>query len=173
MNALLIAASLLVGLLGTGSDAIPSNRWSCYKKFLKDRDCHNIGITNGVATLRPIDSLQNHFWEGKKCDMVCYCNFRELLCCPRYRISTFRQQVAPASSKQSMFVLLEHRGWLCGLVICSECFREAGGLQGANYSRERIGSSHGLPREHCLHCGYHKPPINIFRDMCGSRAGSV
>ncbi|KAJ8000626.1 hypothetical protein DPEC_G00182320 [Dallia pectoralis] len=83
MNALFIAATLLVGLLGTGSDAIPSNRWSCYKKVLKDRNCHHIGFSNGVAALRPIDSLQNHFWEGKTCDTVCYCNFRELLCCPR------------------------------------------------------------------------------------------
>uniref|UniRef100_A0A8C7FMY9 Stimulator of chondrosis 1 n=1 Tax=Oncorhynchus kisutch TaxID=8019 RepID=A0A8C7FMY9_ONCKI len=83
MKALLIAAILLVGLLAMGSEAIPSNRWSCYKKVLKDRDCRNVGISNGVATMRPIDSLQNHFWEGNKCDMVCYCNFSELLCCPR------------------------------------------------------------------------------------------
>ncbi|KAM9399773.1 scrapie-responsive protein 1-like isoform 2-T2 [Salvelinus alpinus] len=83
MKALLIAAILLVGLLAMGSEAIPSNRWSCYKKVLKGRDCRNVGISNGVANMRPIDSLQNHFWEGNKCDMVCYCNFSELLCCPR------------------------------------------------------------------------------------------
>ncbi|XP_045572567.1 scrapie-responsive protein 1 isoform X1 [Salmo salar] len=83
MKPLLIAAILLVGLLAMGSEAIPSNRWSCYKKVLKGRDCRNVGISNGVANMRPIDSLQNHFWEGNKCDMVCYCNFSELLCCPR------------------------------------------------------------------------------------------
>ncbi|XP_048852625.1 scrapie-responsive protein 1-like [Brienomyrus brachyistius] len=79
MKISLVAAILFVALL-TG-DATPSNRLSCYKKVLKNRDCHN--IANGIDMLRPIDSLQNHFWEGSKCDVVCFCNFSELLCCPR------------------------------------------------------------------------------------------
>uniref|UniRef100_A0A8B9RKB0 Stimulator of chondrogenesis 1 n=1 Tax=Astyanax mexicanus TaxID=7994 RepID=A0A8B9RKB0_ASTMX len=60
--------------------AVPSSRWSCYKKVLKDRNCHSIGF--GLGSMRPIGSLENHFWEGNSCDMVCYCNFSELLCCP-------------------------------------------------------------------------------------------
>ncbi|KAL2097473.1 hypothetical protein ACEWY4_006680 [Coilia grayii] len=79
MKALIITALLLLGLYS--SLAIPSNRWSCNKKVLRDKNCHD--IANGMGQMRPIDSLQNHFWEGKKCDVVCYCNFSELLCCPR------------------------------------------------------------------------------------------
>ncbi|XP_035275017.1 scrapie-responsive protein 1-like [Anguilla anguilla] len=79
MKPSVVAAILLLGLLT--SDAMPSSRVSCYKKVLKDRNCHH--VANGIDLMRPIDSLQNHFWEGNKCDMVCYCNFNELLCCPR------------------------------------------------------------------------------------------
>ncbi|XP_046872085.1 scrapie-responsive protein 1-like isoform X3 [Hypomesus transpacificus] len=79
MKALLLAVTLLLAHLSV--NAMPSNRWSCYKKVLIDRDCHS--VANGVDHIRPIDSLQNHFWQGNKCDMVCYCNFSELLCCPR------------------------------------------------------------------------------------------
>ncbi|KAB5581359.1 hypothetical protein PHYPO_G00174690 [Pangasianodon hypophthalmus] len=77
MKVLTISVFLLLGLhMG---DAIPSNRGSCYKKIVKDRNCHDIGLER----MRPIDSLQNHYWEGNECDVVCYCNFFELLCCPR------------------------------------------------------------------------------------------
>ncbi|XP_066534290.1 scrapie-responsive protein 1-like [Hoplias malabaricus] len=78
MKVLLLVVILLVL---HAVDAVPSNRWSCYKKFLKDRNCHN--IDSGSERMRPIDSLQNHFWEGNSCDSVCFCNFKALLCCPR------------------------------------------------------------------------------------------
>lgn len=73
----MIAVFLLLGL--HMRDAIPSNRWSCYKKSVKDRNCHGAGLDS----MRPIDSLQNHYWEGNECDVVCYCSLHELLCCPR------------------------------------------------------------------------------------------
>uniref|UniRef100_H3AA38 Stimulator of chondrosis 1 n=2 Tax=Latimeria chalumnae TaxID=7897 RepID=H3AA38_LATCH len=77
----LVSLFLLVIML-LGVEAIPSNRLSCSKKMLKDRDCHN--IPEGVDHLRPIArNLQDHFWEGEGCEMVCYCNFSELLCCPK------------------------------------------------------------------------------------------
>ncbi|XP_069048832.1 scrapie-responsive protein 1-like [Lepisosteus oculatus] len=80
MKSAVAVLAILVGLLAVG--AIPSSRLSCYKKVLEDRNCHN--IPNGIELLRPIDNaLKNHFWEGKGCEIVCYCNFRELLCCPR------------------------------------------------------------------------------------------
>ncbi|XP_069100517.1 scrapie-responsive protein 1 [Pleurodeles waltl] len=75
-----LAVLLLCVLLGAG--ATPASRLSCYKKILKDRNCHN--IPEGVEDLRPMSgNLQDHFWEGKGCEMVCYCNFSELLCCPK------------------------------------------------------------------------------------------
>ncbi|XP_058242658.1 scrapie-responsive protein 1-like [Hemibagrus wyckioides] len=77
MKVLLIVVVLLLVL--DHGDAIPSNRWSCYKKLVKDRNCHDTGLER----MRPIDSLQNHYWEGDECDVVCYCNHLELLCCPR------------------------------------------------------------------------------------------
>ncbi|KAM3939319.1 scrapie-responsive protein 1 [Leptodactylus fuscus] len=62
--------------------ASPAGRLSCYKKILKDRNCHN--IPKGVEDLFPLKgNLQDHFWEGAGCEMVCYCNFNELLCCPK------------------------------------------------------------------------------------------
>ncbi|KAK6494174.1 scrapie-responsive protein 1-like [Huso huso] len=80
MKAPLAILAFLVGFLAI--DAIPSSRLSCYKKILKDRNCHN--IPNGMEPLRPIEkALQDHFWEGEGCEIVCYCNFSELLCCPR------------------------------------------------------------------------------------------
>ncbi|XP_015263617.1 PREDICTED: scrapie-responsive protein 1 [Gekko japonicus] len=60
----------------------PSGRPSCYRKMLRDHDCYR--IPEGMTSLQPIDgSLQDHFWEGKGCEMVCYCNVSELLCCPK------------------------------------------------------------------------------------------
>ncbi|XP_075467467.1 scrapie-responsive protein 1 [Ascaphus truei] len=71
---------LLIALLEIS--ATPTSRLSCYKKILRDRNCHN--IPEGVDSLRPIDkNLLDHFWDGKGCEMVCYCNFSELLCCPK------------------------------------------------------------------------------------------
>nr|XP_033798450.1 scrapie-responsive protein 1 [Geotrypetes seraphini]XP_033798459.1 scrapie-responsive protein 1 [Geotrypetes seraphini]XP_033798468.1 scrapie-responsive protein 1 [Geotrypetes seraphini]XP_033798476.1 scrapie-responsive protein 1 [Geotrypetes seraphini] len=70
-------------LLGTlfGASAISINHLSCYKKVLRDHNCHNIP---GLANLHHInENHQGHFWNGKDCEMVCYCNFRELLCCPK------------------------------------------------------------------------------------------
>lgn len=77
MKVMVIVVVLLLGL-HTGA-AIPSNRWSCYKKTVRDRNCHEIG----PGRMRPIDSLQNHYWEDDECDVVCYCNLFEMLCCPR------------------------------------------------------------------------------------------
>uniref|UniRef100_A0A8C6IJ98 Scrapie-responsive protein 1 n=1 Tax=Mus spicilegus TaxID=10103 RepID=A0A8C6IJ98_MUSSI len=38
----------------------------------------------GRADLKLIDTnVQHHFWDGKGCEMICYCNFSELLCCPK------------------------------------------------------------------------------------------
>ncbi|XP_066574227.1 scrapie-responsive protein 1 isoform X2 [Amia ocellicauda] len=80
MKAPLAILALLVGFVSI--DAMPKSRLSCSKKILKDRNCHN--IPSGVDLLRSIDtSLQDHFWEGDGCETVCYCNFSELLCCPR------------------------------------------------------------------------------------------
>ncbi|NXG28698.1 SCRG1 protein, partial [Dromaius novaehollandiae] len=71
---------LLSVLLGTHT--VPSPHLSCYKRALRDHSCHS--IPKGVANLRRIDqSLQDHFWEGKGCEIICYCNFNELLCCPK------------------------------------------------------------------------------------------
>ncbi|NXF35010.1 SCRG1 protein, partial [Nyctibius bracteatus] len=72
---------LLSTLLGT--PAVLSRRHSCYKRVLKDHhNCHN--IPEGTENLRQIDDgLQDHFWEGKGCKAICYCNLNELLCCPK------------------------------------------------------------------------------------------
>ncbi|XP_049627270.1 scrapie-responsive protein 1 [Suncus etruscus] len=68
---------LLVGL-----QAMPTNRLSCYKKIIKDGDCHN--LPEGIAHLTKMDgSIPTHFWAENRCEMVCYCNFSELLCCPK------------------------------------------------------------------------------------------
>uniref|UniRef100_A0A8D0L967 Stimulator of chondrosis 1 n=1 Tax=Sphenodon punctatus TaxID=8508 RepID=A0A8D0L967_SPHPU len=75
LSALVLLSTLL------GANFMPSSRLSCYKKMLRDRNCHN--IPEGAASLQPIDeNLQDHFWEGEDCEMVCYCNFSVLLCCP-------------------------------------------------------------------------------------------
>uniref|UniRef100_A0A8C3C7C0 Stimulator of chondrogenesis 1 n=1 Tax=Cairina moschata TaxID=8855 RepID=A0A8C3C7C0_CAIMO len=75
-SALLLLSTLL------GAHTAPSRRPSCYKRALKDHNCH--GIHEGTENLRQIDgSLKDHFWEGKGCETVCYCNFKELLCCPK------------------------------------------------------------------------------------------
>ncbi|XP_007894140.1 scrapie-responsive protein 1 [Callorhinchus milii] len=77
---LLIVVVLVCSLLA--ADASPANRLSCYKKLLKDLNCHN--IPEGTEHLRPIDEgLDGHFWDGDNCEVVCFCNFRELLCCPK------------------------------------------------------------------------------------------
>ncbi|KAE8629896.1 hypothetical protein XENTR_v10000631 [Xenopus tropicalis] len=71
---------LLITIVGIS--ATPTSRLSCYKKILRDRNCHN--IPEGVDSLTPIHgNLQDHFWEGNGCEMVCYCNFNELFCCPK------------------------------------------------------------------------------------------
>ncbi|XP_032154563.1 scrapie-responsive protein 1 [Sapajus apella] len=65
-----------------GVQAMPANRLSCYRKIIKDRNCHN--LPEGVADLTQIDvNVRDHFWDGKGCEMICYCNFSELLCCPK------------------------------------------------------------------------------------------
>ncbi|XP_040822167.1 scrapie-responsive protein 1 [Ochotona curzoniae] len=75
--AVIVALTLLLGV-----QAMPANRLSCYRKMLQDRDCHN--LPEGVADLTDIDAaVQDHFWDGKECEMMCYCNFSELLCCPK------------------------------------------------------------------------------------------
>ncbi|XP_030735084.1 scrapie-responsive protein 1 isoform X1 [Globicephala melas] len=78
-----IVLAVTVGLtLLLGVQAMPANRLSCYRKILKDRNCHN--LPEGVADLTKIDvNIQDHFWDGKGCEMICYCNFSELLCCPK------------------------------------------------------------------------------------------
>ncbi|XP_036619933.1 scrapie-responsive protein 1 [Trichosurus vulpecula] len=77
ITALMVLLNLLLG-----GHAMSTNRLSCYRKILKDRNCHN--IPEGVADLKQIDRhLQDHFWNGKGCEMICYCNFTELLCCPK------------------------------------------------------------------------------------------
>ncbi|KAG8453825.1 hypothetical protein GDO86_000449 [Hymenochirus boettgeri] len=71
---------LLIAILGIR--ATPTNRLSCYKKILSDRNCHN--IPEGLDSLTPLNrNLPDHFWDGTDCEMVCYCNFNELLCCPK------------------------------------------------------------------------------------------
>ncbi|XP_004766159.1 scrapie-responsive protein 1 isoform X1 [Mustela nigripes] len=78
-----IVLAVTVGLaLLLGVHAMPANRLSCYRKTLKDRNCHN--LPEGVTDLTKIDvNVQDHFWDGKGCEMICYCNFSELLCCPK------------------------------------------------------------------------------------------
>ncbi|KAI6069848.1 Scrapie-responsive protein 1 [Aix galericulata] len=76
LSALLLLSTLL------GAHTAPSRRPSCYKRALKDHNCH--GIHEDTENLRQIDgSLKDHFWEWKGCETVCYCNFKELLCCPK------------------------------------------------------------------------------------------
>ncbi|XP_043577054.1 scrapie-responsive protein 1-like [Chiloscyllium plagiosum] len=75
-----IVLMLLSLLLVT--QAMPTNRPSCYKKLLQGRSCHN--IPEGTEHLRLIDQgLTDHFWAGDDCEIVCYCSFQELLCCPK------------------------------------------------------------------------------------------
>ncbi|XP_073512369.1 scrapie-responsive protein 1 [Phyllobates terribilis] len=63
-------------------NATPTGRLSCYKKILKDRNCHS--IPEGVEDLLPLNgNLQDHFLQGAGCEIVCYCNFNELFCCPK------------------------------------------------------------------------------------------
>ncbi|XP_005373597.1 PREDICTED: scrapie-responsive protein 1 [Chinchilla lanigera] len=74
-----VTAGLTLLLAAQG---MPSNRLSCYRKILKDRNCHS--LPEGVTELTQIDvNVPDHFWDGKGCEMACYCNFSELLCCPR------------------------------------------------------------------------------------------
>ncbi|KAK1791970.1 hypothetical protein P4O66_013202 [Electrophorus voltai] len=79
MNVLHVMAILLLGLHAGGGS--PTRGWSCSRKVLKDQDCRS--IPSKLEKMRPMDSLQYHYWEGNHCDTICYCNFRELLCCPR------------------------------------------------------------------------------------------
>ncbi|NXP46130.1 SCRG1 protein, partial [Heliornis fulica] len=76
VSALLLLSTLL------GTPASPARRLSCYKRALKDQSCQD--IPKGMENLRQIDDgLQDHFWEGKGCEVICYCNWDELLCCPK------------------------------------------------------------------------------------------
>ncbi|NXY90702.1 SCRG1 protein, partial [Alcedo cyanopectus] len=81
----MVSVLLLLGtLLGTilGTPAAPSRRPSCYRRALEDHTCHN--IPESTANLRQVAAgLQDHFWEGKGCEVICYCNLNELLCCPK------------------------------------------------------------------------------------------
>ncbi|NXC85396.1 SCRG1 protein, partial [Cercotrichas coryphoeus] len=62
--------------------AAPSQRPACYKRALKEHGCRS--IPESTDSLRLIDSgLQDHFWEGKGCEVICYCNLNQLLCCPK------------------------------------------------------------------------------------------
>ncbi|NXD56060.1 SCRG1 protein, partial [Corvus moneduloides] len=80
MKMVLVLLLLLSTLLGT--PAVPSQRPSCYKRALKEHSCHT--IPEGQENLRHVDDgLQDHFWEGKGCEVICYCNLNELLCCPK------------------------------------------------------------------------------------------
>ncbi|CAN8208641.1 unnamed protein product [Coccothraustes coccothraustes] len=75
---------VLLLLLSTlpASPAVPSQRPSCYKRPLKEHGCH--GIPAGRDNLRHVDdALPDHFWEGQGCEVICYCNWNELLCCPK------------------------------------------------------------------------------------------
>ncbi|XP_050801380.1 scrapie-responsive protein 1 [Gopherus flavomarginatus] len=81
MKMKILSALVLLSML-LGTNMMPFSRLSCYKKVLKDCNCHS--IPEGVASFQGIDgNLQDHFWEGKSCEMICYCNFSELLCCPK------------------------------------------------------------------------------------------
>ncbi|XP_007671215.1 scrapie-responsive protein 1 [Ornithorhynchus anatinus] len=82
MEPKILMTVLLLGLL-RGAEALPSARLSCYRKMLADHNCHSVPA--GTTSLRRVDggNLQDHFWEGKGCEIICYCNFRELLCCPK------------------------------------------------------------------------------------------
>ncbi|NWR68870.1 SCRG1 protein, partial [Centropus unirufus] len=74
----LVSALLLLSAL-LGTLAAPSQHGACYKRAL---NCHN--IPEGTENLRQIEEgLQDHFWEGKGCKVICYCNLNELLCCPK------------------------------------------------------------------------------------------
>nr|KAF6402397.1 stimulator of chondrogenesis 1 [Rousettus aegyptiacus] len=81
MKFIVLAATVGLTLL-LGVQTMPTNRLSCYRKTVKDRNCHN--LSEGVADLTKIDvNVHEHFWKGKGCEMICYCNFRELFCCPK------------------------------------------------------------------------------------------
>ncbi|NWX90659.1 SCRG1 protein, partial [Nothoprocta pentlandii] len=65
-----------------GARAAPAPRLSCSKRALGGHGCH--GFPQAAAALRPVhESLQDHFWEGKGCETICYCSPSELLCCPK------------------------------------------------------------------------------------------
>ncbi|XP_030740428.1 scrapie-responsive protein 1 [Echinops telfairi] len=78
-----VGLAFIAGLtLLLGGQAMPASRLSCYRKILRDGNCHN--LPEGVADLTLIDAnVQDRFWNGQGCEMTCYCNFRELLCCPK------------------------------------------------------------------------------------------
>ncbi|CAO2612176.1 Scrapie-responsive protein 1 [Lemmus lemmus] len=81
MMKLVVFVTLGLTLL-LGAQAMPSSRLSCYRKMLEDRNCHSLPEgTADLTLIRP--SVQHHFRHGKGCEMICYCNFSELLCCPK------------------------------------------------------------------------------------------
>ncbi|NXN68394.1 SCRG1 protein, partial [Himantopus himantopus] len=74
------ALVLLSSLLGI--PAAPSRHPACSRRALGDLRCH--GIPQGAENLRQIPGgLQDHFWEGQGCEVICYCTREELLCCPK------------------------------------------------------------------------------------------
>ncbi|NXO77490.1 SCRG1 protein, partial [Sitta europaea] len=74
---------LLLLLLGTllGIPAAPSPRPSCHKRALGEHDCHTIPQSKHLRHVD--DGLRDHFWAGEGCEVICYCNVNELLCCPK------------------------------------------------------------------------------------------
>ncbi|XP_051025621.1 scrapie-responsive protein 1 isoform X1 [Acomys russatus] len=56
---------VILGLtLLLGTQGMPSSRLSCYRKMLKDRNCHS--LPEGRADLTLVDAnVQHHFWDGK------------------------------------------------------------------------------------------------------------
>ncbi|NXM83111.1 SCRG1 protein, partial [Oenanthe oenanthe] len=83
--------SVLLLLLSTlqGIPAVPSQHPACYKRPLEGHSCHSIpgssrGIPGSSHGIRHVPGgLQDHFWEGKGCEVICYCNLNQLLCCPK------------------------------------------------------------------------------------------
>ncbi|KAF2978612.1 hypothetical protein EK904_010604 [Melospiza melodia maxima] len=67
-----------------GAPAVPAQRRSCHKRLLREHSCHSVPA--GTDSLRHVHhALPHHFWEGKGCQVICYCNLNELLCCPKNR----------------------------------------------------------------------------------------
>ncbi|KAM7143678.1 scrapie-responsive protein 1 [Molossus nigricans] len=73
--------ALTVGLtLLLGVQTMPANRLSCYRKVIKENKCHSLPEGDDLTK---IEVKAQDVSEEQDCEMVCYCNFSELLCCPR------------------------------------------------------------------------------------------